>query len=890
MAKVTEVRLTLAAFIYGIEIDLKNVIKHNIVPFQNDITFFKDRDLEKKILERFGKDNIGVDYHNYIEDLIDYLDFGDTFIILKKNNEFLKKTASEYLNSIYTTLVSLIPIRNRVMHTRPLLGGDFAAVYDFIANLKHSDPIKWNIALETRNQIEKDPTYVLTLKLPTSTYNSQINQVMHNLPVPDFDETGFIGRTKDVEDVKQLIFSNKVVSVLGDGGIGKTALAIKVAYDIVDMGDRCPFELIIWTTAKTTMLTAKGIEDIYTTITDYTGLIDSISDKLDEQISKEENKLESILEYLDLFKTLIIIDNLETIHSESVRDFIRKAQVKCNILITSRIGLGELEYPRKLLGLTESESSKLIREIARIRNSEVLMKLPQTTLVDISTKLYFNPLALKWFVNTVEMGISPAEVLNNKDDLLNFCLTNVYEKISDGAVAILNTIRASRRKLTTGEIIYLSTFEPLDVRKYLIELFKTTLVSREIKDANNIEEVQYYISDFAKDFLAKFYQIEPEYIKLLTKKLKQLEGNLKEIGKYTKYNIFALNAISYENANQRIAAKFLHDALTFSKKGDFEKALQKTQEAKNIDPSFSEVYRVSAFIKATQGDILSAEEDYQLGLEISPNNLRLLYYYSHFLLFSLDDSSKALEYAEKVYNQEPNHPSTSFLFARCYNYNRDFNKAIQILRSLLKNVELNPKERRVAYTELINLYANTGQNLFKVETDIDNGISHYKKAFEVFEECIRKGIIDYKVIKNFVDSLYSFINNLPVTEIDKSKDYIKALINKYQNQISLTHLTNKLILKFKDKFGDDTFNGMIDVENTNNNVLFGNIKKYDDTKNFVFIESDDNSIYANRYDFVDIQNWTDWKNLKDGQLVAYEIGENRKGECAKNIRIITISE
>ena len=41
----------------------------------------------------------------------------------------------------------------------------------------------------------------------------------------------FIGRTKDVEEVKHLIFTNKVVSIIGDGGIGKTALAIKVVYD-----------------------------------------------------------------------------------------------------------------------------------------------------------------------------------------------------------------------------------------------------------------------------------------------------------------------------------------------------------------------------------------------------------------------------------------------------------------------------------------------------------------------------------------------------------------------------------------------------------------------------------------------------------------------------------
>lgn len=567
MSKITEVRLTLAAFIYGLEIDLKNIIKTQISPFHNDIHFFKDPDLQERVITRYNKENNGLNYLESLEDVIDFLDFADTFVILRKNDSFLNKKAALYIKDIFQYLSDIVPIRNRVMHTRPLLGGDFAFVFDFISSLKKSDPINWNITIETRNEIEKDPAYVLSLKIPSSTFNSRNNSIIHNLPIPDFDETGFIGRIKDVDDVKQLILSNKVVTLLGDGGIGKTALALKVAYDIVDLNDSCPFELIIWTTAKTTMLTAKGIEEIYTTITDYTGLIDVISDTLKVE---SNNKLNDILEYLSLYKTLLIIDNLETIHSEEIRDFIRKAQVKCNILITSRIGLGELEFPRKLNGLSEAESSKLIREIASRRNSDTLIKLPQKTLVDISEKLYFNPLALKWFVNSVEMGISPKEVLANKDNLLNFCLTNVYEKLSDGAIDILKTIRSSRRRLTTGEIIYLSGCDPLDVRKYLIELFKTTLINREIKDVNNLEDVYYYISDFAREFLTKNYFIDADYIKKISQRYKALEQSVKDINKYNKYSEFSINSLIFETSNQKISAKFLSEALELSKMGRYD--------------------------------------------------------------------------------------------------------------------------------------------------------------------------------------------------------------------------------------------------------------------------------------------------------------------------------
>lgn len=883
MSKITETRLTLAALIYGIEIDLKSCIKKSITPYFENLAFMQDSELESKTISRFEKDNLGLNYLENIDEVIEYIDFFDTFNILLKNKEFLRKETVEYLKNIFQQLSDLTPIRNRVMHTRPLLGGDFSFTYDFVTSLKRTSPIDWKTTIETRDKIEKDPSYVLTLKFPTVNQDEETNTITHNLPVPDFDETGFIGRTKDAEALTKLILSNKVVSVLGDGGIGKTALALKVAYDILDMKDKCPFELIIWTSAKTTMLTSKGIEDIYTAITDYTGLVSVISESVG---CDRKSKLEEILEYLDIFKTLLIIDNLETIQSEEVRDFIREAQTKCTILITSRIGLGELEYPRKLNGLSETESAKLIREIARIRNSETLMKLPQNTLVEISQKLYFNPLAIKWFVSTVETGIPPHEVINNKEDLLDFCLTNVYEKLSEGATSILKTIRASRKKVTNAEIIYLSDYKPIDVRKYLIELFKTTLISRQIEDGNNYEEVTYFISDFAKDFLSKKYPIEQSYIKTNIKKSKELNVGIRQINKVQKYNEFSLNALVYDNQNQMIAAKFLQEALGFSRVRDFDNALLKVREAKNIDPNYFEVYRVGAFIKATQGDLLSADEDYQLGLEVAPENPRLLYYYAQFLLFSLEDIDNALIYAQKVYDQKPNHPYTAFLISRCLNNTQFHGKAIQIIKNLIKEVELDAKNLRIANTELITYYIESAKHIFSLGTDIDNGISLFKKAFDLFEACKQEASIDYKMAKNYSVGLLHFIRMLPVVNIENNRDYIKGMIKDNEDVINLTvDLKEKIINKYHDKFADDSFNYMLEFKPTENSHV-GNVIKTKDKNNFIFIETENDRIYAHRFDFVDIANWSEWKELKNGQLVSFEMGENNIGKCAKNVKLL----
>lgn len=885
MSKITEVRLTLAALIYGLEIDLKSTINRYIVPYHLDLSFFKNTELEEKVLSRYQKDNPGSDILNNIDEAIDFLDFHDTFTILNKNNTFLPKDVSDYLKNIFNNLSEITPIRNRVMHTRPLLGGDFSLIYNFVSDLKKSTPIEWNITIETRDKIEKDPTYVLTLTIPTIEREVSEKSVIHNLPRPDFDETGFIGRKNDVEDIKKLIFSNSVVSVIGDGGIGKTALALKVAYDIVDMGENSPFELIIWTSAKTTMLTSKGIEEIHNTITNYTGLIDVISDTL--EVEKSKNKLEEIIEYLSLFKTLLIIDNLETIQSEEVINFIREAQMKCTILITSRIGLGELEYRRKLKGFSENESARLIREIAKIRNSDILIDLPQATLIDISSKLYYNPLAIKWFVSTVEAGISPSEVLNNKDDLLNFCLTNVYHKLSDGAKNILNTIRAARKSLQTAEIIYLAELDPIIVRQHLLELFRTTLVSSEINDRENIEDTSYYISDFAKDFLTKTYPVELDYVKSISRKIRDLTATTAKLKKINSYNEFDINAVSYKNPNEKIAAKFLTEALALSWKQEFPAALTKVEEARNIVPSYFETYRVGAFIKATEGNVLGADDDYQLGLEVAPNSPKLLLFYSQFLLFQMDDIDNSLVFAEKLFELRPEHPIVTFLFVRIYNIKREYNKGIHKIKLLLET-KLDSKNERVAYTELISLYNHMGQSFSKIEQDYDNALRHFKKSITVYEECSDKSILDPKMIKHFCETILSCFQLIPILSQETDKDYFKQLIIKNNTKIGLTQLKHKIIHKYSDKFDDFSLKYLLDDSSPGtSDRLIGVINRSQNimTKPFVFIESENKQHYANMVDFLEIKNRAEWKKLAHGQLVSFELGENFEGECAKNIRI-----
>jgi hypothetical protein len=55
-------------------------------------------------------------------------------------------------------------------------------------------------------------------------------RIQHKLPTPDFEDTGFVGRDQDRKNLGQLLTSAyPVINVTGEGGLGKTSLALRCA-------------------------------------------------------------------------------------------------------------------------------------------------------------------------------------------------------------------------------------------------------------------------------------------------------------------------------------------------------------------------------------------------------------------------------------------------------------------------------------------------------------------------------------------------------------------------------------------------------------------------------------------------------------------------------------
>jgi hypothetical protein len=698
--------------------------------------------------------------------------------------------------------------------------------------------------------------------------------------MPDFDESGFIGREEDARDLLNLITGNtNVVTLIGDGGIGKTALMLKVAYDIVDMGENCPFDTILWYSSKTTMLTASGIKDLHNDLVSTSYVVSKFAGELGAPAGKTTSQnISEILEFMGEFKVLLVLDNLETVYEEEMREFIKSASTRAKIAITSRIGLGELEYRRLLNGLTEKEAAALVRNISKMRNNDMLLKLENKQLNDIGRQLHFNPLALKWFVNSVELGNTPKTVLQNKDDLLTFCLSNVYDKLSQESKQILATILAARKPLNDAELAFLSDFDPLKFRQSLNQLFSTTLLCKEVNSRTQIPELSYNLTPFAKEYLLSKHSPDKEFVKSVTIRMKKLQGTFEEVARITDVNEFDLNAIEIRNNNEKVAARYLQEALYFSRpaKHLIEQALQRVKTAKNLTPAYFEVYRISAFIKVCNDDLLGAEEDYKLALEIEPDNPRTLYFYAGFLASQMQDVDAAKPYASKALDLRPNSPQTNILYARCVGYAGDYAAATRALTEILfHNENIFSKYFKIVSTLLINFYRRWSEDERNIKKDSKSSIELANRGFEIFDNAILKRETDKKMSTELAELLLSYYYS--VSSIDgMDKNDAIGRYRTYKIYVKFTQYAEWLSTTYGEGYETTVSTGVSLTERFSGII----IEHYED-RYYAFINNGIiGNIYVNKRDFT---NNGEWALIQNGTPVSFRVENSEKGYVAKDV-------
>lgn len=457
-------RMSCFALISAVESDIRNIIFHE-VNNEEDLDKVLPKDVLQNASNRLRLDNSDDSLKcNQLIDLLEYVDFYDLSKILNKIKNQQGFFTSEQLIFITTSLEKLTPARNRVCHSRPLEIEDFSALLDFSYELlRIQKDTAWknlNYAVKNLN----DTNFVLTNNIPDF-WKKDKEKILQNLPLTEFDDTGFLGRKEDRKKITDLIVSNtRVISIIGEGGIGKTALAQRCLYDILELCESQPednriFDMILWVSLKTNRLTQSGAVNIKNAITNSSEMFKDIHKNLAMDIEGSlDDILKEILEYLETFKILLCIDNLETISSSEVRDFLSQIPNNSKVVITTRMGLGEIEYRFKLDKLNDKDSIELLRHMAKLLNISSLLKKNTEALKIICKKLYNNPLLIKWYVFNEASGNNMRDFLDKNSqsfkDALKFCFENLYDNLDSLEIDTISTIACIKKPVTNVELKY----------------------------------------------------------------------------------------------------------------------------------------------------------------------------------------------------------------------------------------------------------------------------------------------------------------------------------------------------------------------------------------------------------------------------------------------------
>jgi tetratricopeptide (TPR) repeat protein len=247
------------------------------------------------------------------------------------------------------------------------------------------------------------------------------------------EHTRLIGRQEESKQLQKFLSPNYaayLITVDGIGGVGKTALVLDVTHQCwqASVGEiitpNIPiFDAIIFVTAKQQTLTPQGILQQTQTNRTLHQIFQEVTKTLERQdiiTSQSQDQADLVREILGRQKTLLIIDNLETMDDkQEIISFLYQLPPTVKVVVTTRERT--MFAPIRLEQLAEEAALELIEQHAE--EKQVMLKKGEAQM--LYERIGGIPAALVYAVGQRSAGYTLETVLRNvpdaDGDVARFC-------------------------------------------------------------------------------------------------------------------------------------------------------------------------------------------------------------------------------------------------------------------------------------------------------------------------------------------------------------------------------------------------------------------------------------------------------------------------------------
>lgn len=500
----------------------------------------------------------------------------------------------------------------------------------------------------------------------------------------------YIDRNNYLSELIEVLDNERIrcAQINGLGGIGKTSFVRNFCDRLIEKEIKLskPIKYIIWITGKLDFFTNSGfIETIREYELSFGEMMDTFADVLSvDKMSKTEEELErDILEKLQNYNSLIVMDNMETISDDRIMKFMRAIPINCMVIYTTRTNMTDTFTRIDLVGFNKEQFAEYVDncfdEFAPKRKAS-LKNCLINYYDDLVMLVQGSPILINLIVYMVCTGGSIDVIVDNLrsmkknnsyyDSVMEFCFKSTFDRLNILEKKLLFAMSISDindEAFSIADLSYIVKADKNDINIAMMNLFSSSFC---------IQSNQNYICQ--------------PLVKIFANKQLSNETKLKGSGaisnRYYEWSKTKAQISTYESSLFNKAKAF-----TFERK----KAFLKTREIRKqyeigvdysivIDeiskliqevPDYAYLYLVRAEIEKKAEDIPGKiRDDYEKAINLDKDNDYYLAEYAFYLSAAkkLSDAIPLFEKALTIRDYQNYHFGLAVAMTKFYNNKQEF--------------------------------------------------------------------------------------------------------------------------------------------------------------------------------------------------------------------------